>query len=81
MQTIATLSELAHAQLLQSALESAGIPTFMPDELTAQNAPPYLWASGGVRLQVPDEHAENARAIIAALESGDAPSPDNPTLT
>lgn len=74
MHTVATLSELAHAQILKSALEDAGIPAFIPDELTAQNAPPYLWASGGIRLQVPEDHAEAATALIAALDQDDLPA-------
>ncbi len=77
MQTIATLNELAHAQILKSALEDAGIPAFIPDELTAQNAPPYLWASGGVRLQVPEAHIEAATELIAALDQGDLPANEN----
>ena len=40
----------------------------MPDEFTAQNAPPYLFAGRGVRVQVNEDDAQNAREIIASLE-------------
>lgn len=69
METVGTFSELSQAQMLKSLLESAGIDAFIPDELTAQTAPPYVWATGGVRLQVPTAQAETARRILAEAMS------------
>jgi hypothetical protein len=49
------------------ALDAADIPSFIPDEATAQNAPYFFIAtSSGVRLQVAEEDVENARKIIKA---------------
>lgn len=71
METLATFSDLAQAQIVKAALEDAGIAAFIPDELTAQNAPPFVWAGGGFRLQVAEADAEEARALLAALQQGE----------
>lgn len=78
MVTVAQCSSVDEALLLQSLLQGSGIPSFVPDELTAQTAPPYMFAGGGVRLQVAEENAETALALLAAAghdglaaESGD----------
>ena len=65
MTTVAECYDIQEAQRLQIALDAADIPSFIPDEFTAQNAPwQFLGSSGGVRLQVADEHAVEARRII-----------------
>jgi hypothetical protein len=56
--------EISEALLVRSVLESEGIEVFIPDEFTAQNAPPYTWATGGIRVQVAEEDLERARAIL-----------------
>lgn len=68
MKTLATFNDLAQAQIVKAALEDAGIAAFIPDELTAQSAPPFVWAGGGFRLQVPETGADDARALLAAIE-------------
>jgi hypothetical protein len=65
MITIAQCFDIQQAQRLQIALQAADIPSFIPDEFTAQNAPWYFTGSGsGVRLQVAEEHAAEAQQII-----------------
>lgn len=77
MVTVAQCPNVDAALMLKSALAGSGITAFVPDELTAQTAPPYMFASGtGVRVQVAEEDAEAALALIAAVgqespESGD----------
>lgn len=66
MTTITKCGDLQQALLIKSILEGSGIPAFVPDELTAQNAPPYIWATGGIRVQVEDEQAEGARKVLAS---------------
>jgi hypothetical protein len=65
MTTIAQCASIDEALLLKSMLEGNGIAAFVPDELTAQTAPPYLFAGSGVRVQVEDEQAETALSLIA----------------
>ncbi len=65
MITVAHCSSIDEALLLKSLLEGNGLTAYVPDELTAQNAPPYLFAGSGVRVQVQDEDAETALALIA----------------
>lgn len=66
MTTIKLTTNLQEALLIKSILEGNGVAAFVPDELTAQNAPPYVWATGGVRIQVEDEQADAARRILAS---------------
>ena len=65
MTTVAECYDIQEAQRLQIALDAADIPSFIPDEFTAQNAPwQFVGSSSGVRLQVAEEHAVDARKII-----------------
>lgn len=63
MITIASCFDIVEANRLRMALESAGIASFIPDEMTASIAPHFLLGSG-VRLLVEDEHAAAAQRII-----------------
>ncbi len=74
MTTLTTCSNIAEAQLLKSLLDAAGIRAYLPEELTANAAPQFLFSSG-IRLQVEDEDANEARQVIAAAEG--APGKDS----
>jgi hypothetical protein len=65
MITIANCFDVNEALHLKMVLESAGIPSFIPDESMAAAAPHHFLTSSGVRLQVGDEHAVEAQKIIA----------------
>ena len=71
METVATFAELAEAQVIRSVLEGHGIEAIIPDEQTAEIAPPYLWASGGIKLQVAEEDLATAKEVLATLETTD----------
>jgi hypothetical protein len=65
MITVANCYDIHEAFRLQLALGAADIPSFIPDEATAQNVPYFFIGSGaGVRLQVAEEHAAEAQQII-----------------
>ena len=68
MTTLLTCSNIAEAQLLKSLLDDSGIKAHLPEELTANAAPQFLFSSG-VRLQVEDEDVDEARRVIAAAET------------
>ena len=65
MTTVTHCSSVSEAMVKKSLLEGSGIRAWVPDELTSQVAPPYLFAGSGVRLQVEDEDAEEARRVLA----------------
>lgn len=73
MTTLTTCSNVAEAQLLKSVLDDAGLPAFLPDELTATTAPQNFFVSG-VRLQVEDEDADEARRVLASLRPPAGPA-------
>ncbi len=67
MVTVANCYDIHEAFRLQLALGAADIPSFIPDEATAQNVPYFFIGSGaGVRLQVAEEHAAAAQQIISS---------------
>jgi hypothetical protein len=64
--TIANCYDINEAFRLQMVLGIADIPSFIPDETTAQNVPYFFIGSGaGVRLQVAEEDASEAQRIIS----------------
>lgn len=62
----------AEAQLVRSRLEAADIPAYVAHELASLSLEGYSMAAGGVLVQVPEAHAEEAKALLVAT---DPPSP------
>ena len=62
----------AEAQLVRSRLDAADIPAEVVNELAALSMDGYSMATGGIRVQVPDEYAAEARALIESAND----SPD-----
>jgi hypothetical protein len=54
----------ADAHLICSALQSAGIPAQVTNEISSLALEGYALASGGIRVVVPEDHFADARAII-----------------
>ncbi|HTO02786.1 MAG TPA: DUF2007 domain-containing protein [Opitutus sp.] len=76
MITVATCNTIDEALLLRSVLEGSGIAATVPDELTSQTAPPYMFATPSrVRLQVAEADAPRAREVLAAAERRDLETP------
>jgi hypothetical protein len=65
METIATFGEPIEAHLAKARLEAAGIPAFIADENSVGVAWHLTVALGGVKLQVADENADEARSVLA----------------
>lgn len=65
MTTIANCFDMTEALRLQMILKSTGILSFIPDETMATVAPFHFLTNSGVRLQVEDEQAPEARRILA----------------
>ncbi len=58
----------AEAQVIRSRLEAADIPAQVMHETSALSIDGYSMAAGGILVQVPDTHAEEARALITGTE-------------
>lgn len=52
------------AQLVWSQLDAAGFTAEVAHELSALSTEGYSLATGGVRVQVPEDRAEEARAFL-----------------
>lgn len=55
----------ADAHLVRSVLQSAEIPAEVTGELASLSMEGYSLATGGIRVVVPSEFEEEARAVIA----------------
>jgi len=69
--TVFTAFSPAEAQLVRSRLDAAGFYAVVMHELSALSMDGYSMAAGGIRVQVPEEEAADARELLAA---GDAPA-------
>jgi len=54
----------ADAHLIRSLLEAAQIPAMVADEAAALSTEGYSMTTGGIRVQVSEEHVEAARELI-----------------
>jgi hypothetical protein len=71
--TINRFLSIADAEIARATLEAAGIDAVLVDENVARMSDAQ--AHGGVGLQVRDEDAEEAQAILADLSGEPEPSP------
>jgi hypothetical protein len=58
----------AQAQLVRSRLEAAEIEVYITHDLAASSAEGFSVATGGVLVQVPEDKAEEAKALLSATE-------------
>ena len=59
----------ADAHLIRSRLDAAHLHACVADELAALSTEGYALTTGGIRVQVPEEEAQDARDLIAAKDS------------
>ena len=64
--TIFTAFNPAEAQLVRSRLEAAGFHPFVIGELAALTMEGYSQAAGGIRVQVPEGEAADAKEFLNA---------------
>jgi hypothetical protein len=65
MITVARYLTIDQALFTRSLLEGCGVTAYVPDELTAQTDPViFMGSMNSIRLQVNDEDAATARAIL-----------------
>ncbi|MBM3879059.1 MAG: DUF2007 domain-containing protein [Verrucomicrobia bacterium] len=63
--TVLTTFNPAEAQLVRSRLEAASIPAVVTHETSALSIEGYAMAAGGVKVQVAEDRAEDAKALLA----------------
>jgi hypothetical protein len=56
----------AEAQLIRSRLDAAGFYAVVLHELSSLSLDGYSLAAGGIQVQVPEDVAEDARALLKA---------------
>jgi hypothetical protein len=56
----------ADAQLVFSRLDAAGFHPFVADEIAALSMEGYALAAGGIRVQVPESEAADAKEFLDA---------------
>jgi len=70
--TVHTAFSAADAQLVHSRLEAAGLHSVVTGELASFSIEGYALAAGGIRVQVPESEADDARLLLSA-DAEDAP--------
>jgi len=79
--TIATLFNPADAHLVRSRLEVAGFHPEVMHELSSLSMDGYALSAGGIRVQVPEAEADEAREFLVHSKpvegSGDYPAGGN----
>lgn len=70
-QTVCNTFNPAEAQVIRSRLEAAGFEVYVRNELSSLSIDGYSMAAGGIDIQVPDDRAEDARALAMQIESPD----------
>jgi hypothetical protein len=60
----------ADAQLVRSRLDAAGFHAVVQHELASLSMEGYSMAAGGILVQVPDNEADAARALIESTDEG-----------
>jgi hypothetical protein len=56
------------AQLVRSRLEAAGFVAEVTHELSALSMEGYSMTTGGIRVEVPSDQADEAKQLIASLD-------------
>jgi hypothetical protein len=69
--TVARYYDPTEAQIVRSLLESAGIPASVAEANHITANWPIAVALGGVRVQVPSSHHDQARDLVSAYTSGE----------
>ena len=69
--TVYTSFSSADAQLVRSRLDAAGFHAVVQHELASLSMDGYSMAAGGILVQVPEDQADPARALIAARDDED----------
>jgi hypothetical protein len=62
--TVLTAFNPADAHLARARLDAAGFHPVMAHELSALSMDGYALAAGGMRVQVPEEEVDEARALL-----------------
>jgi hypothetical protein len=66
--TVYQTFSIGEAQVVRSALEAAALHPEVANEIAAVSIDGYTQAAGGVKVQVPEDEVESARALISDSE-------------
>lgn len=58
----------AEADLIRSRLEAAEFPVTLAHDFAALNLEGYALTAGGILVQVPEDRADEAKALLASTE-------------
>jgi hypothetical protein len=68
---LATLLAATEAHILRGCLESQGISAVVADAHTTQSISLLSFATGGVRILVPEDQLDSAKAVYESFKRGD----------
>ena len=73
--TVFTSFNSVEAQMIRSRLDVAGFHAVVMHELSSLSIDGYSMAAGGIRVQVPEEEAVDARELLDAASQTPPESP------
>jgi hypothetical protein len=73
--TVYTAFNPAEAQLANSQLEAAGFHSVVMGEMSALCMDGYALTAGGIRVQVPENEADDANLLLRASEDSSTEPP------
>ena len=72
MRILKRYPDLASVSIARSILEGEGLAPFVADENLASSDLPAVFASGGIRLMIPDEEYDRACEVLRDAEKNAA---------
>jgi len=69
--TVARFAQAPQAHLAAALLADAEIPARVVGEHAGGLVPVFMSGKGAVRLEVPEEYAEEARALLASVDEAE----------
>jgi hypothetical protein len=71
--TVHTSFNPADAQLIRSRLDASGFHAIVTHELSSLSIEGYSMSTGGIKVQVPENEAADARELLAAAGNDASP--------
>ena len=81
LETVFSSFSSAEAQLVSARLEAAGFHPVVTDEIASMSMEGYSMATGGIRINVPEEEKDPARALVESLLEASSEDANDPSTT
>ena len=81
LNTVFSSFSSAEAQMMFTRLEAAGFHPVVTDEIASMSMEGYSMATGGIRVKVPQNEKDSARALVENLLNEPSQEANDPPVT